>query len=83
MNIYNSAMFCKKVQKRYTKGKKGYPNVKCKKIMFFVQNFDFFAKFEILPFFTLSDKGQKVPYFFYVVHKYNVNRWNRKQVMRT
>ena len=74
----NSPIFYKKVQKGYTKGKL------LEKSWFF-QNFDFFTKNQILPFFypfyPFFGGGLKVPYLFSIPHKYHVNRSNRKKVM--
>ena len=48
----------------------------------FFQNFDFFTKNQILPFFDPFFGGDlKVPYLFSIPHKYHVNRSNKKKVM--
>ena len=78
-NMYNSAIFCKKVQK----GKKGYTKGKLEKKSCFFQNFDFFTKFWILPFFDpfypFFGEDQKVTHVVYIPHQYHVNRPNRKK----
>ena len=75
----NSTIFYKKVQKVW----KGYSKGKLEKKSWFFQNFDFFTKFQILPFFDPFDPffggGQKVEHFVYIPHKYHVNRPNRKK----
>ena len=47
-----------------------------------MKNFDFFTKFQNVPFFyPFFGGGPKVPYLFSIPHKYHVNRSNRKKVM--